>query len=259
MAARLCRAAPAALRRPAASFAAAGRGTAAGARTALPAPLTPLAPPHRRPAGSVRGRREGERRRGAAGWRGAGDGGGRRGCLPLAAGLSAQCAGRRGRRLSPPRLRRCVGARRRRHPRGPLCTYATSSPPAPPARQAGGAVPPGGRGWAGLGRAAPHGGADRAPPHRHRRGAQSRPRANGQASGRGRAASAEAPPRRREGGGRPEAASQGARPARPPRNHAARDGGGWWGCVTGAPPPSLIRGRPCPRPQRRAAPLPSPG
>lgn len=48
----------------------------------------------------------------------------------------------------PPPLRRCVGARRRRHSRGPLCTYATSSPPALPARQAGGAAPPGGRGRA---------------------------------------------------------------------------------------------------------------
>lgn len=86
----------------------------------------------------------GRRGDGGAGW------GGELPSAPRPASLPSARAG-----AAAASLRRCVGARRRRHSRGPLCTYATSSPPAPPARQGGRgrAAPLTGRGRAGPGRA----------------------------------------------------------------------------------------------------------
>lgn len=132
MAARLA-AAPAALRvrRPAASLPAPRRGQARGCRGGPPCASSAASSPPRQRRRRAEGR--------AGGWRCA---------RPL-------CRVRGPARPPPLPLpaapQRRVGARRRRHARGPLCTYATSSPPAPPARQAGGAAPP--AGGAGPGRA----------------------------------------------------------------------------------------------------------
>jgi len=132
MAARLA-AAPAALRvrRPAASLPAPRRGQARGCRGGPPCASSAASSPPRQRRRRAEGR--------AGGWRCA---------RPL-------CRVRGPARPPPLPLpaapQRRVGARRRRHARGPLCTYATSSPPAPPAPQAGGAAPP--AGGAGPGRA----------------------------------------------------------------------------------------------------------
>lgn len=125
MAARLA-AAPAALRvrRPAASLPAPRGGQALGCSGGPPCAFSAASSPPRQRRRRAEGR--------AGGWRDARPlsrvrGPARPPPLPL-----------------PAAPQRRVGARRRRHARGPLCTYATSSPPAPPARQAGGAAPPAG-------------------------------------------------------------------------------------------------------------------
>lgn len=118
-----------------------------------------------------------------------------RGCLPLPAGLSVRCAGRRGRRLSPPCLLLCRGEEE-----APLSRPALHVRHFQPASAAGAS--------GGRGRAVRRAGPGRGRPRRRSRGVQKCRRAVRYPLGRGRAASWGAPPRWRADGRRDPAAQR---------------------------------------------------